>query len=66
MAIASLVNGMSDMGILKNSNLKNINGGLEKIYTTVDNAENYKPKLFVESLQQFKQKIKYQPNICLN
>tara|TARA_B100000686_G_C16472450_1_gene802798 strand:- start:71 stop:850 length:780 start_codon:yes stop_codon:yes gene_type:complete len=59
MAIASLVNGMSDMGILKNSNLKNINGGLEKIYTTVDNAENYKPKLFVESLQQFKQKIKY-------
>ena len=54
MAIGSIIKGMTDLGAIDKSKIKQVNIQLENIYNTVDDPEKFEPNLFIASLKKFK------------
>ena len=58
MAIGSIISGMDDLGVLKKIERSKLNETIEKVYLAVDNADEYKPEVFIASLKTLQKIIK--------
>jgi hypothetical protein len=53
MAMSALISAMQQSGLVNESQVKSMNGALEKLYVTVAKDEEYKPATFTAALQEF-------------
>jgi hypothetical protein len=53
MAMSALISAMQQSGLVNESQVKSMNGALEKLYVTVAKDEEYKPATFTTALQEF-------------